>query len=206
MARLRRFACASALAALITTVGLGVAAPPASAGLLGCGPQTIEHPFTAWDDDASYVLATGGSAESPVGWALRGGATVVGGNEPFYVHSASDSHSVAIPSGASASTPWTCIELKDPTLRFFVANLGSQQSTLRIDVQYRTILGTVSHQVTTVSADEWQPSGTYLYLANLTGILALDGVTSTVSFRFTAQGSGGNWRVDDVYVDPWVLL
>jgi hypothetical protein len=29
------------------------------------------------------------------------------------------------------------------------------------------------------------------------------GGAAPVAFRFTPQGKGGNWQIDDVYVDPW---
>jgi hypothetical protein len=94
-----------------------------------------------------------------------------------------------------------CVGLDDPTLRF-VAN-GSTAGVLRVDVTVRTLLGlNVTLPVGTLSGDAgWHPTPTY--------VISLENVLSTLqlfaqpkaTFRFTAVS--GNWRIDDVYVDPW---
>ena len=51
------------------------------------------------------------------------------------------------------------------------------------------------------STGSWQPSDElHLTLTNVTGLLG----TQAVSFRFTPTGYSGSWRIDDVYLDPWV--
>ena len=44
-----------------------------------------------------------------------------------------------------------------------------------------------------------------LQLAGLLNTVSLNGLTTEMSFRFTPKGllGGGNWQIDDVYVDPW---
>jgi hypothetical protein len=41
----------------------------------------------------------------------------------------------------------------------------------------------------------------FLLLANLTALPVVDGSTASIRLRFTPHG--GDWRIDDVYVDPW---
>ena len=43
----------------------------------------------------------------------------------------------------------------------------------------------------------WQPSTP---VGMLSGALPL--LTSSVQFRFTPVDTGGNWQIDDVYLDP----
>jgi hypothetical protein len=43
-------------------------------------------------------------------------------------------------------------------------------------------------------------------LADLTGALALDGLTTDVRFRFKPLGLGASYRIDDVYVDPFKYI
>ena len=45
-----------------------------------------------------------------------------------------------------------------------------------------------------------QPDGKIIFAGT-----TLNGVTTEMSFRFTPKGlfGGGNWRIDDVFVDPW---
>jgi hypothetical protein len=51
-----------------------------------------------------------------------------------------------------------------------------------------------------VLGGSWSPSLPFLFLGNLLPLLP--GQYTPVSFRFTPL-LGGNWQVDDVYVDPW---
>lgn len=193
---------ATAVAALL------VPAAPASAGLLdGCGDRALERPFLGFLDPLAYTLVPGGDFESSAGWTLTGGARIVDGNEPWKVHGASDSHSLSLPSGSSATSPPVCIHLLDPTVRFFGVNNGSLLSLMRVDVLYndaggrqRTLLAGLAPGTGT-----WLPTLPYLFLQNALQVLSLDGLTTEVRFRFTPTNillGSGKWRIDDVYVDP----
>ena len=193
---------ATAVAALL------VPAAPASAGLLdGCGDRALERPFLRFLDPLAYTLVPGGDFESTAGWTLTGGARIVDGNEPWKVHGASDSHSLSLPSGSSATSPPVCIHLLDPTVRFFGVNNGSLLSLMRVDVLYndaggrqRTLLAGLAPGTGT-----WLPTLPYLFLENALQVLSLDGLTTEVRFRFTPTNillGSGKWRIDDVYVDP----
>ena len=74
----------AALVAGCATV-TGVAASPASAGLLSCDGQTAPPAFSRWLDPIPYTPVPGGDFEGAHGWKLSGGATVVSGNDPFYL-------------------------------------------------------------------------------------------------------------------------
>jgi hypothetical protein len=201
-------------ALVVAVVGLAAAAADAASGatsrssLLSCG-GTTERPFTQWGDYANYVLVpNGGLEQGAQGWKLSGGARVVAGNEPFQVHSSSDRYSLLLPPGASATTPVTCAGLLDPTLRYFSVKDGGS-GNLKVEVVYRSLLGwTFSHEVLlggSSGSSAWGPSTPSLFLANITGLLALRGTTVQLSFRFTARSSS-TWRLDDVYVDPLKII
>lgn len=49
----------------------------------------------------------------------------------------------------------------------------------------------------------WNPSVPLPLLANLTALPAVTDGTLQVALRPTVVGVGGDWRIDDVYVDPW---
>ena len=203
------------LAGFVVAVLL-VSAPAANAGLLsGLLPglvspsdtpsscnTTASQPFLPWGDSSSYVLAPGGSFESGApGWTLGRGASVVSGNEPYYVHARTDSHSLYIPSGSYATTPPMCFAYGDWHLRFFAASSSSSLSSLRVQVVVKSLLGVLSifDGGTVAMNSKWQPSPRLaLLLTNLTGLLA----TNAVSFRFVPN-DGASWRIDDVYLDPW---
>jgi hypothetical protein len=178
--------------------------PSAHAGVLvssatDCASQTPEQPFLRWGDRASYVLAPGGSFEpGETGWALRGSASVGSGNEPFTVHGAGESSSLVLAAGGSATSPAQCVGLDHPTLRLFTRG-GSLLSALRVEVLFETSVGAVvAAPVGVVTAGGWAPTLAFPVVANLLPLLPNE--RTAVAFRFTALG--GDWRIDDVYVDP----
>src|SRR5205823_3675537 len=154
-------------------------ARPATAAVMCSG--AVEHPFRPWVDPAAYMLTPGGTFEtSTQAWKLAGGAKLVTGNEPFKVHGSADRRALAIPAGGSATSPAQCVDLVSPTLRFFAVG-GNATSSLKVEVIYKTVLGTFTQPVTLVSTmHSWSPTTQALILANVTGLLSLDGLTSSI--------------------------
>jgi hypothetical protein len=171
-----------------------------------CDGQILEQPFLAWGDPAAYVLAPDGGLEAGgAGWALSNGAAVVDGNEPFYVHADSDSRSLALPPGSSATSGSMCIGVEHSDMRIVTRNTGSLSSTLAVDVVYRSVSGHVrSRRIgELVAGSDWAPSVPVTLGVNRLAGLPPYGNELTAGFRFTPLGEGGDWQVDDVYVDPW---
>jgi hypothetical protein len=188
---------------LISAILAALAAAPLSSAASSspCNYGTASHPFASWGDIASYTLVPGASFESGApGWTLAGGAGVVSGNESYYANSRSDSHSLALPTGSSATTPPFCVSLNRPTIRLFVANGGSSASRLRVKVVFRSLLGVLGivDGGTFSAGPAWKPSP--IMLATLNAPLG----TKSAQFVFTPADSSGAWRIDDLYVDPWV--
>jgi hypothetical protein len=128
---------------------------------------------------------------------------VIGGNEPFDVASATDSHSLLLPSGSSASSGTVCFALGDWHLRLFARNVGSASGKLRVQVIVPSLLGgllTVLDGGTIGGDGDWAPSPRLeLLLTNVTRLIG----TRAVAFRFTPVGYGAAYQIDDVYLDPW---
>ena len=188
--------------ALTSALAFGAARSQAGliGGLLSCPGVTYTHPFAQWGDSNSYFLATGGSFEGTNSWALAGGAQVVGGNEPFYLNSKSDSHSLLLPPGSSATTPAMCLAALSPHMR--VMGLASDGSAVHVDVYASGVLGLVRLPVAANIdlSSAWGPSGDVSLL--LQNVLALTNLGKTsVVFRFSPIGSA-TVQLDDVYVDP----
>ena len=187
--------------ALAALVGSGVGASDARAGLTACS-DSRERPFAQWGDYAYYRLAPNGSFDDGSdGWSLSGGATVVRDGNPLV----SGDSSLLLPSGGSATAPAACVKLADLASRFFVKGNGSSSGSLRVDVTYRSVLGlfTITSNLGTISAgNHWQPSPKYGHvLENLLGTLALNSnISASLRFKFTARG--GDFQVDDLFVDP----
>src|SRR5207302_8253622 len=118
--------------------------------------------------------------------------------------SASDSHSLALPPGSSATSPASCTSIYHPTVRLFVRNTGSSSSRLRVQALYPGLLGGVSTAtIGSVSGSSaWAPSQSMtLLLSNLLATLSLS--QTVIAFRFTPADSTGHWSIDDVYLDPF---
>jgi hypothetical protein len=196
------------LVALFSLATMALTAPIARADLLSvlpgsCTNQLESQPFARWGDSNNYTLVTGGTFEpGSVPWTLSG-ASVGAGNESYYVTAATDRYSLSLPSGSSATSPAVCTSIYHPTLRLFVSNSGSTSSRLKVQALYPALIGGV--QVATLGelsgAAAWQPSSTLpLTVTNLLATLSLQ--QTAIAYRFTPVGAGGQWRIDDVYVDP----
>ena len=193
---------ALAVAALVVALAL---APSAFAGPLvasadNCDTQTLSQPFLPWTDPASYTLNPGGSFEDgAAGWSLNG-AAVASGNEPFNVTAPTDASSLAIANGGSATSAAICVGIEHPDLRFFV-KASNPAASLRVEVLFETASGdVVSAPIgSTGSSGGWALTVPMPVVANLLPLLPGD--HTAVSFRFSA--TGGSFRIDDVYVDPY---
>jgi hypothetical protein len=195
------------LAFFVAAAAFAASAPAASAGLLvesagNCPTPVLSKPFAPWGDRADYQLAPGGAFEAgQPSWELRGGATIVGENEPWKVHGAGDTRSVKLPPGATATSPVMCVGLEDPTLRLFARNNRALLSTLTVEVIFETSLGLKAAAPVGVllPSGKWKPSPRFLVVANLLPLMPGD--KTPVQFRVRSVGLG-TWWVDDFYVDP----
>jgi hypothetical protein len=192
------------LAAVVAASGLLV--PAASAGrergllLPSCGAKS--YPFKPWgDSDAYCAFPNLGFESGATGWALKGNAAVVSGNEPWHV-SGAGTHSLQLGPGATATSSSLPVSLLDPWIRLFAHSNGANGS-LRVQVVFHGLLGNLTGllNIGTLSAgsySSWQPTAT------VPSLLALPLLTSTAQVVLTSQQSSGSWQVDDVYLDPRV--
>jgi hypothetical protein len=189
----------AALTSLVLSVCFAGSAQAALVSTGACNEAALSQPFLRWGDSSSYELVPGGDFEgSLAGWSLSGGAARVSGSEPYGVTGSVGAYSLALPAGASAQSPFVCVNASYPTFRFFARN-QTLLSTVLVQVVYQTPLGLVALPLGAVAASgEWEPT-----LPMLTGSLvgaALSGGTAQVALRFTALT--GSSRIDDVFVDP----
>ena len=180
-------ASAAGIGDLLTPVAL------VTGGSAPCTGRVLSEPFAPWNDSNDYFLVPGGSFEGgATGWSLTGGAAVKPGGDPFVARSAGSS--LALPANASATTPWVCVDLGSPTLRFFATGRTGM-------VAVSVVTGKLALPVTTIyPGGSWQPTPPFLFFTNLLSVLSPTGTTA-VAFRFTSVG--GATQIDDVYVDPY---
>jgi hypothetical protein len=200
--RLTRALCFSfGLSALALALTVFPSAP-AQAALIttgACNEAALSQPFLRWGDTNSYELVPGGNFEGSLsGWNLSGGAQRAAGSEPYGATGSVGAYSLTLPAGASALSPFTCVNASYPSFRFFARNDGLLSIVL-VQVVYKTALGSVSVPVGTVAlAGAWQPTVPMLTGSIVGGVLS--GGTGQVALRFTALA--GPSRIDDVFVDP----
>jgi hypothetical protein len=188
-------------ALVVVSAVSAVAAQPANA-LLGLGNpcgSTMSQPFAQFGDNQSYTPVPGGSFESnAAGWTLKGGASVVSGNEPF---AASGSHSLSLPAGSSATSPFMCVGALSPTLRMF-GFASSSTAPLTVQVLTKNLFGVLTLLgvgVVYPGHTTWSPTSSGLFLQSLGALLTN---TTNIAFRFAPVN--GSWTIDDTYVDPFL--
>lgn len=180
----------------------------AEAELTQTGPQPCsEHRFAKvfldHDDDRDYVLAPGGDFEDTIGggWQFEGGAATAEGGAPFAA--LGGARALALPAGATATSPPMCVDLNYPTFRFFAQQLERSADRLEVEVVYPGAEKKVGfHRAGQLKAKKvgaWSLTKDLKLSPRNGGKLPGDRL---VAFRFKALGDHGTWRVDDLYVDP----
>jgi hypothetical protein len=185
---------------ILVVLAVGAAAPAARAA--SCPSVPVAQTFAHWLDPAWYMTAPNGGFEAGgTSWTLSGGAATVQDNEPWDVRSATDHVALALPSGAAAKTARVCIGVDHPTTRLFVRNTGATASRLAVSVVYTGLNG----QPASLSIGQlaggaaWAPTPVIPVVVNLLSLLG----DQHVAFRFAPADGLGNWRIDDVYIDPF---
>jgi len=194
----RKTLLVSALASLAAVAAL--AAPAPANALLGlgnpCGSQ-LSEPFAQFGDNHSYTLVPGGSFEpGTAGWSLRGGETVVDGNEPF---ADSGDNSLYLPAGSYATSPFMCVGTLSPTFRLYGFS-SSANTALSVQILARNVFGLLTVLgvgIVYPGQTSWAPTNSAVFLQSLGALL-----TNTTSVAFRIAPVNGSWTVDDTYVDP----
>ncbi len=127
-----------------------------SAASAACVAAPTTKAFAKVGDNADYSVAPGGGFEagSPA-WTLTGGRKVVSGNESlgwFQGSVLAGSRSLALPVGATATSPEFCVDESHPYFRF-MAKADSSMSGYDAIVIFRNASGAVTSTQFTSSSD-----------------------------------------------------
>src|SRR4051794_41001106 len=171
-------------------------AGPIVADAPDCAAQGLSQPFLPFADPMQYTLLPGGTFENGNRW---NGGSVVHGNQPWCGDDNGDHKSPSLAPGTKTTSPPICVGIDHPDLRFF-ATAHDPRASLRVDVLFEDASGNVlTAPIGAVSGNTgWSPTLPMAIGVNLLPLLP-DNYTA-VAFRFSA--SGGDWAIDDVYVDP----
>jgi hypothetical protein len=190
----------SAIAGLTLAILLIASAQAASASTGTCATSGLSQPFLRWGDSNSYELVAGGDFEGTLsGWVLSHGAQKAPESEPYGATGKVGASSLALPHGASAQSPFTCVTASDSSFRFFARNEGPA-AAVSVAVAYQTPFGVIAVTVGTVTlSNGWQPTASLPTGAALAGALSSNG-TAQMALRFTA--ATGSSKIDDIFIDP----
>jgi hypothetical protein len=164
----------------------------------------LPTPFTQWNDAGQYFLIAGGNFEGDMsGWTLTGNAGVTSGNEPYQVGSPTDSNSLALGQGDTATTPSICVTALSPDIRFFALETGQDKPNLEVDINYVDAKGKPqTKKIANIpGTDSWVLTPAINFLKPIDPLLKASGQTN-VSFTFKPMGPGAAFQIDDTYVDP----
>jgi hypothetical protein len=168
-----------------------------------CGYGDPSPFFASWGDGAMYVLAPQGDLSVTDAWTLNKQATVASSADPF----SGAGQSLQFAKGAEAATPAMCVNLDNPTIRFFIRDLGGNgKAQLKVDVLYEDFGGHVKHLTVAKlkAGSEWQPSVILPMYMNMLALASPDGLTA-VAFRFKAEGlqKDETLSISSIFVDPF---
>src|SRR3954465_10714215 len=140
--------------AAIAAAALACTASPAAAGAAEHTPEGVMPSWTAasaqscadpdvapllssFKDDDFYAPAPGGAFNDGAGgWQLDGGANVVAGDGALQLFGAGGG-ALALPVGASATSPTFCVDERYPHFRFAYAQASSDDDAdVRVEVVY----------------------------------------------------------------------
>ncbi|HVS84032.1 MAG TPA: hypothetical protein VHD91_00205 [Gaiellaceae bacterium] len=210
MKRLRLGIATGAIAAAFAVPAASAAtATPATpvlsgalASLANCGYDAGSPVFSRWLDPFSYSLAPQGDLASTNGWTLSG-ATRSSSHDSYGLSTGSLAFTH---NGDSATTPWMCVNLQNPTVRFLTIDQGGLGlGTFVVVLRYLTPNGSVVRLPISVAKPlrSWEPSLPVVLGLNLLSIASTNGWTA-VSLELDATGlvKGETISADGFYVDP----
>lgn len=201
--RRRGGAIAALIGVSLLTAGPAHAKGPAANPYQCVAQPALAHPFTPFNDAGAYTLVRGGDMETDLtGWTLAGGATLVEGDASSQVGSPSDHRSLALPSGATATSAPVCIDETYPWFRLFARNTSAKSGSLTVEVLYVDTKGKLVSKgsgIHTGAPGVWSMSDTVDIKAKFDASIA--GGAAPITLRFSPS-NGTSWQLDDLYVDP----
>jgi hypothetical protein len=189
----RGFVLAAVGAALLTGSSPAIAQA-------ACPTTPESQVFAHFKDTAEYSLVAGGTfTGSTSGWSLDGASVTSGGAQLV----SSDTHSLAIPATSVVTSPAFCVSMANPTFRFFARQTSGSWATMLVNLVWTDSSGTT--HTTTVASLNGTSSWTLTPAMALSTTLPLwqPGQTLTTRLQFVPEAYGGNWAIDDLYVDPY---
>jgi hypothetical protein len=190
------------IGALLGALALALAGAPAAQA--ACPTAPVSKAFSAFGDTADYSLVSNGAFEAgTTGWTLSNASTATG-NESWKVRSSADSKSLAIKANGTAVSPTFCVGIEHPTFRFFARRTSGTWGVLNVKLRWKLASGTTNETVVTAlsSGDTAWHASSRVALATVLPMWN-SSQNASVQIVFDPEDFGGNWAIDDVYIDPY---
>ena len=202
--RLRKMSTNIALAGAALSLLMAFTAV-AEADAAGCRKAQSSQVFSRFGDLSYYTLLSGGSFESgTTGWSLTG-ASVVAGNESYFIGGATHTRSLRIAAPGEVVGPSFCADSERPHFRFFAKRVSGSTGQLNVKLRWvndsRQVVYSSVATLNLADYPAWKPTPN-LALATRLALNAVD-QTRTVQLVFDVTGSDAVWQIDDVYIDPY---
>lgn len=171
-----------------------------------CSTPLIENPFARFGDRRNYVMAPSGSFESAslAGWQLSAAARRVTEADPVDLGTNDGAGMLSLSAKATVISPTMCVDLDYPTFRVLTKAGQPDSSEFKIEIAYPDSRKPAWEELSKFDGKQFVNAGSGWRLTSDMDMKPnLGGKTAgyrRVAFRFTALS--GNWRVDDLYVDP----
>jgi hypothetical protein len=168
-----------------------------------CADPEVAPLLSSFKDDDLYAPAPGGAFDDDAaGWQLDGGASVAATTGGIF---AADGGALALPVGASATSPMFCVDERYPHFRFaFAQESQDDDADLRVEVIYPGLQDKNVRKAKDLKAKHgrgWELSDR-IKLNPTHGLK--QGGWRLVALRFFVKDgkTGTRVRIDDVLVDP----
>ena len=196
-------------AALLATAACFAAPAAAQAA---CDPVPTTKAFQPFGDSSDYFLADNGGFESGgAGWELTK-ASVVSGNESYFLNGKGDTRSLAIAPGGQAVSSAFCVDTTRTGFRYFAQQAASLRAPdLLVSIRWVGPDGLTRlirvDRLAGANYRSWAPSRFFApqlaaQLFQRLGLTEQD--TASVRLIFQVENeAGAAWRIDDLYIDPF---
>jgi hypothetical protein len=184
--------------------GLMMAGSVASLGI-AASAQADTLPFgrhAAFRYDGVEPDVHGAEGRDVSGWQLSGAAKRVAEADPVDLGADDGADVLSLPAKTSAISPTMCVDFGYPTFRLLSKALSNGE--LKIEVTYPDVGRPVWEELKKFDGRQFTNAGSgWRVTDDIDMKVDLGGKQAgfrRVAFRFTALS--GNWRLDDLYVDP----
>ncbi|MBO9533202.1 MAG: hypothetical protein J7513_09540 [Solirubrobacteraceae bacterium] len=182
-------------------LSFAVAAPAQAA----CPTTATTKAFSRLGDSANYTLLSGANFETGAsGWSL-GGASIVSGTSSVPLGATSDAKSLRVPAKARTLSPKFCVGVEHPTFRLVARSAGRTWATLLVKVRWTDARGVVNETTLgSLNSNGYASWAATPPIALATALpLWQSGQSVTAQLVLDPEDYGGDWQVDDIYIDPF---